>query len=254
MGKFARLMDVLDLYAGDVALLTAEDVAERLQISRPTAFRYVKELTAAGLLANYSGRYALGARIITLDCRIRETDPLLKAAQPVMQVLSAETACASILCRMYNDEVINVHQQPGYDVIGAIIGRGRPLPLFRGAPSKVMLAWMPTARLHRLYQRHADDPDKHAIAPDWPAFKQYFAEIRRRGYYLSIKEVDPLAAGISAPIIVADVGLVGVLSLVFATERLAMINVEGYAAIVQGHAQHIGATLADMAKELPAPA
>lgn len=249
MSKFARMMDVLDLFSGDVGLLTAEEVAARMHISRPTAFRYVKELSAAGFLASYSGRYSLGARIITLDGRIRESDPLLKAAQSVMQQLTAETACSSVLCRMYNDEVIHVHQQPGHDVTGAIVGRGRPLPLFRGAASKVMLAWMPAARLRRLHQRHAHDPDLLAIAPDWAGFQQYFAEIRRRGCYLSNQEVNPNAVGIAAPIIARDIGVVGALSLVFSTERLAIINVDGFAARVRAHAERIGAQLANLAGE-----
>ena len=56
MNKFARMTDVLDLFSESDTLLTAEMVAARLQVSRPTAFRYVRELSEAGFLANYSGR------------------------------------------------------------------------------------------------------------------------------------------------------------------------------------------------------
>jgi DNA-binding IclR family transcriptional regulator len=126
MNKFARMIDVLDLYSDTDTLLTAEDIAQRLEVSRPTAFRYVRELTVAGFLANYSGRYSLGARIITLDYRIRQSDPVLKAARAVMKALSAETGCSTVLCRMYNEEVINVHDEVGYGDPGvSFSGRGR---------------------------------------------------------------------------------------------------------------------------------
>lgn len=228
------MLDVLDLFSESATLLTAEDIATQLEISRPTAFRYVRELSAAGFLANYSGSYSLGARIVTLDYRIRASDPVLKAAKPVMRVLSAETACTSILCRMYNEEIINVHHEAGYDDGAlAFAGRGRPLPLFRGSASKIMLAYLPTPRLRKLYERHRDDPDVRTIGRDWTAFRAYFTAVRHQGHYISKEEIDVGTIGIAAPLVVPRVGLVGSMSLVFSMERLAMVNTDGLAAILK---------------------
>lgn len=246
MNKFTRMMDVLDLYSDKDTLLTAEDVASRLEVSRPTAFRYVKELSNAGFLASYAGRYSLGARIITLDYRIRESDPVLKVASGIMSRLSAETACGSILCRMYNDEVINVHQQAGYDAAGVTYSRGRPLPLFRGAASKVMLAHLPPNRIRKVCERHKNSPDLLKLGANWPEWRAYFAEVRRNGHYLSNQEVDVQTVGLAAPILVDAVGAVAVVSLVFSTDRLALINVDGYAQTVKSHAAEIGARLANI--------
>lgn len=234
MNKFARMIDVLDLYSDTDTLLTAEDIANRLQVSRPTAFRYVRELCVAGFLANYSGRYSLGARIITLDYRIRQSDPVLKAARPVMRVLSAETGCSSVLCRMYNEEVINVHDEAGYDDPGvSFSGRGRPLPLFRGSASKIMVATLPPARLKKMHERHRQDPDVLALASDWTAFKAYYAKIRQAGHYVSKQEVDANTVGIAAPVSVPGVGTVAAISLVFSANRLAMLNTDGLAAALK---------------------
>ena len=234
MTKFARMLDVLDLYSETVTLLTAEDIAARLEISRPTAFRYVRELSGAGFLANYSGRYSLGPRIITLDYRIRASDPVLSQARPTMRLLAAEMACTTILCRMYNEEVINVHHESGDDDDAlAFTGRGHPLPLFRGSASKIMLAFLPAARLRRMYERHPSHPDVRAIAPDWLAFRAYFAAIRQRGHYVSHQEVERGTAGIAAPIRVPRLGTVGVVSLVFSSERLRQLDADGLAAILK---------------------
>jgi DNA-binding IclR family transcriptional regulator len=230
MNKFARMIDVLDLYSETDTLLTAEDIASRLQVSRPTAFRYVRELSVAGFLANYSGRYSLGARIITLDYRIRQSDPVLKAARPVMKVLSAETGCSSVLCRMYNEEVINVHDEAGYDDPGVnFSGRGRPLPLFRGSASKIMVATLAPARLKKMYERHGQDQDVLAFAPNWLVFKAYYAKIRQTGHYLSNQEIDVNTVGLAAPVTVPGVGTVAAISLVFSAHRQALLNTEGLA-------------------------
>ena len=244
MTKFARMLDVLDLFSESATVLTAEDIAIRLDISRPTAFRYVRELSAAGFLANYSGSYSLGARIVTLDYRIRASDPVLKEAKPVMRVLSAETACTSILCGMYNEEIINVHHEAGYDDAAlAFAGRGRPLPLFRGSASKIMLAYLPTPRLKKLYERHHDDADVLAIGRDWTAFRAYFTAVRQQGHYISKEEIDAGTVGIAAPLIVPRVGLVGSMSLVFSMERLAMLNTDGLASILKARNGDIASRL-----------
>ncbi len=243
MTKFARMIDVLDLYSESNALLSAEDIAERLNVSRPTAFRYARELSAAGFLANYNGRYSLGARIIMLDYRIREADPVLRAARAPMQQLAAETSHGVILCRMYNDDVINVHHELGYDRRAVSFGRGRPLPLFRGAASKVMVGCQNARRLRRIHDRYGDDPDVLAFAPDWTAFRRYYAQIRQRGHYVSIEEVEPDTVGIAAPVLLPDTGVVAALSLVLSRQRLEHVNPEGLAQLVARRARAISGAL-----------
>lgn len=244
MTKFARMLDVLDLFSESETLLAAEDIATKLEISRPTAFRYVRELSAAGFLANYSGRYSLGARIVTLDYRIRASDPVLNEAKPVMRILSAETACTSILCRMYNEEIINVHHEAGYaDAAPVFAGRGRPLPLFRGSASKIMLAYLPAPKLKKLYERHRNNSDVLLVGRDWAAFRTYFAGVRQQGHYVSKEEVDAGTIGIAAPLVVPRVGVVGSMSLVFSTGRLSMINTEGLAALLKARNADIASRL-----------
>lgn len=240
MTKFARIIDVLDLYSEDVAFLTAEEVAALLQVSRPTAFRYMRELTAAGFLANYSGRYSLGARIITLDYRIRASDPVLNASRDVMRSLCDETRCSAVLCRMYNDEIIHVHAESAFeDGSFALIGRGRSLPLFRGAASKMMLASLPPARLKKLYERHRNDEDLRRLTPDWNSFKAYYEAIREAGHYVSDQEIEVGKVGIAAPVSVPQVGPVAVVSLVFAAERQAVLNTDGLARLLKDRMRQV---------------
>lgn len=244
MNKFARMMDVLDLFSGQVILLTAEDIAERLQVSRPTAFRYARELSAAGFLANYSGSYSLGARIITLDYRIRESDPVLRIARPVMRQLSTEMASTAVLCRMYNEDVINVHQEDVRPDGEVVYGRGRPLPLFRGAASRVMLAHLPQVKVKKIYERHAAQPDAQAIGPTWDGFGSALKKIRQKGFYVSIGEVSPKTVGIAAPITLPKAGVIAVLSLVLPAERLALVNLEGIGEDVKSKSRDISRQLA----------
>jgi len=244
MTKFSRIVDVLDLFSETDTLLSAEDIAEKLQVSRPTAFRYAKELNAAGFLANYSGRYSLGARIITLDYRIRQSDPVLKIAQKILRQISDETGCDAIFCRMYNDEIINVHHEASNNPVGVSFGRGRPLPLFKGSASKVMLAQLPTGKLKKLYDKYSVEPDVLEISSEWEEFRRHFAAIRKAGFYTSVHEIDTEVIGIAVPVYASGIGIIGAISLVMSAERLQMINPDGVVAVLKQRAEDIGNLLA----------
>lgn len=246
MTKFARMLDVLDLYSEQDTLLTAEEIAQRLDVSRTTAFRYARELSELGFLANYGGRYSLGARIITLDYRIRLADPVLQAAQGIMQQITAETTISTFLCRMYNEQVIHVHHEDGYEKALVSFGRGRPLPLFRGAASKMLMACVPPRRLRRIYERYAADPDVRRIASDWEGFNAFYRDIRKQGYYVSAEEVDPGLVGLAAPVFVPGAGTVAALCLVMTSQRLGLLNVDGVATMLKERAREVSEKLREL--------
>jgi len=200
MSQFQKILDVLDLFTGQRKTLVAEEVADLLGVSRPTAFRYLRQLSDSGMVVRISGRYALGARIIELDYRSRLFDPILLASRDVLTRLTAEVRCSAMVSVIYADQIVNIHQDSHVAAASNSFGRGRVLPLFRGAASKAILSHLPAPRLKRLFEAHAADPDALAIASQWPAFQRYFRDIRKDGYYFSEGEVDPDVAGISAPI------------------------------------------------------
>src|SRR6476469_7681013 len=86
MSSLVRLLSVLDLFTEEKPIWTLEETIARLNFSRSMAYRYVKELTDAGLLATVGkGRFVLGPKIIELDRQIRVCDPLLAVAQGTMR-------------------------------------------------------------------------------------------------------------------------------------------------------------------------
>ncbi len=97
MAQLIKVMQVLDLFTEARSTLSAEEIAAQLGIPRTTAFRYVGELTEAGLLKNLAGQYSLGLRIIQLDYMIRRSDPLLFAGRECMVTLARSASCSTLL-------------------------------------------------------------------------------------------------------------------------------------------------------------
>ena len=92
MSSLGSSLSILGLFGPDRPTLSAESITESLGFTRPTGYRYLRELVASGLLVRLApGTYALGPRIIELDWQIRQSDPLLRAGLSVIQDLSADT-------------------------------------------------------------------------------------------------------------------------------------------------------------------
>jgi len=233
MSQFAKVLQVLDLFSEARTTLAAEDIADLLGVSRPTAFRYVKQLCETGLLANIAGRYALGAKIIELDYRIRRTEPILLASRASMRELAQRTAMTVVLCNIYGDEIVHSHHEPGGELAPMSLDRGHLMPLFKGAAPAVILANLPLPRLRRLYERHKASPEALGIAGDWASFARHYHRIRRDGYYVSREEIDPGLIGIAAPIFNDGRHVVGATTLVYEKKREKLVNEEGYAELVR---------------------
>jgi DNA-binding IclR family transcriptional regulator len=247
MSSLARLLAVLDLFDEGAAVWTAEAIAERLDISLPTAYRYVRELSEAGLLRrDAGGTYVLGPRVIELDHRIRIGDPLILAGAPVMRELAADTGCDAVLATLYGERVVTIHQETGGERISASFGRGRRMPLFRGMLSKLVLAALPRARLRKLWAGAGEAARAEPFARDFEAMLVELRAIRRAGYCVTHGELDAGLVGIGVSLTSAEHRIIAALGLIVGKARFAAFDEKRVAGL-------IGAAAGRVLAKLPAP-
>lgn len=239
------MLSVLDLFSRAHTTMTAEQIAEAMGLTRTTCYRYTRELSHAGLLVSDGGLFMLGPRIIELDRRIIESDPLLNAGRPVITALADSLGAKGLLTTSYDDRVINIFEHMGSLVHTPLsFGRGTTMPLFRSSTSKVILASMSRSRLMRLWRSHQDEPDCQAIGKDWISFWKNLQIIKRQGYWTSAEELDAGMAGISAPILFGTGEVAGSMSLVFTAEDFKIYDMELLAARLRGAASKVSHAVA----------
>lgn len=242
--SLARMLAVLDLFDEQRLSLTPEVIADALQVSQPTAYRYVKLLTDAGLLQRQgTANLTLGPRIVVLDHLIRRSDPVLRHAVPFMKELVATTGLDCVATGVYGDQMVDIHREYSGQPATLSYGRGRLRPLFLGAAPKVVLACLPPAQLHRLLDARAEEVAAAGLPTDWPAFRRYFARVRKAGFYVSKGELEPTLGAVAAPLVPADGRALGALSLVSTVERLALADIDKLAQLVRRAAGEIGARI-----------
>ena len=247
------MLSVLDLFSRAHTTMTAEQIAESLALTRTTCYRYTRELTHAGLLVSDGGSFMLGPRIIELDHRIIESDPLLNAGRSEITALAESLGATGLLTTSYDDRIINVFEHEGsLAKLPLSFGRGTTMPTFRSSSSKVILAWMSRSRLKRLWRLHQEDADCRAIGEDWLSFWKNLQAIKRQGYWTSLGEIDQGLAGVSAPILFGTGEVAGCMSVVFSMEDFRMYETELLGARLRGAAAKVSRALAalrDLSKQ-----
>lgn len=224
MNSLRRMLDVLSLIGPGRPTLDIDTLCTELGYAPASAYRYVRELNEVGLLVRLPGGYALGPRIIELDLLMRENDPLLRSSRSLLEAMTQETGLHALLSELYEDTVINIHQEDGLDGHPLNFGRGRPMHLFRSATSRVILANLSPRQLRRVYDKHADNPDLLRLGADWKLFSKAMLQIRKQGYCLSRGELDPDKTGLAAPIFDDKKRVLGSITLVGSHGRFAAFN------------------------------
>ena len=210
-----RMIGLLDLFDGGDYCWTVEQIHERFGYTRSTLYRYLKVLSDAELLTSLPETgYVLGPRIVELDYEIRRHDPLIVVSAPVMTELVSEIPGIALLCRRYRDKVLCVHQVANPTVaIQSTYERGKPLPLFSGAASRIILAHMPSQQLQRLYERHAKEFAIAKLGTTLSEVRGALKGMRQRGWHSTAGQVTPGITGVAAPIFDGAKTILGSISL-----------------------------------------
>lgn len=247
MNTAAKLLSILRLYSLEKSEWTVEEAAGELGVSVSTAYRYFRSLCKAGLLDPFNGNaYILGPAIIEHDRHKRLSDPLIKAGQPVIRRLVARSGCpgVALLCRIYRNCVMCVDQQGEFGSNGAIsYERGLPMPMFRGASSKIILANLPSRSVRWFFENYSREMNEAGLGHDWEAVKANLRQIRKAGVLVARGEVDRHRVGVAAPIIDPEGRVLGSVSMVIMEEQATPQTVANVSALVEAAGREIHAAL-----------
>ena len=249
----SKMLSILDLFDKAQPVWSADAVCARLGCSTSSGYRYIRELCAAGLLTRVSGgSYVLGARIVQLELLMREIDPISRVGQPLIQELVRQTGCDVLLADMYGDHIVNVLHERGVEHLPLSYERGRPHPLFRGAMSKAIVAFLPRPRAQRLYKANAALAAQSGMGADWLEFWHALQKIKKQGYAESYGELDPGVIGIGAPVF-NGTEVMGSVSIGCSHARLALLRKDMLIELLLGTAREIGRHVEGISGQLREP-
>ena len=210
-----KALTVLNAVAGAERPLTVAEVAVNAGIARPTAYRFVQTLVAAGYLAQdpLDGRLSISFAVLPLASSLLDRNRLRVEALPHLHDLAMKTGERTNLGILHRDCVLYIAgvEKPALPTIYSRFGKSAPAHCC--SLGKAILAFLPEAEVRELLSRKPLTAYTPMTITSRAAFMKDLAETRQRGYAIDRAEHVKASCCVAAPIFNASnqaIGAIGV--------------------------------------------
>ncbi|GIP50508.1 HTH-type transcriptional regulator KipR [compost metagenome] len=195
-----RSMDLLQLFL-TYPKLNISEMAKLSGIPKTSVLRMIGSLEEMGFLKkDTEGSYSLGLLFLQYGNLVAERLDIRHVALPVMQQLRDEIQEAIHLVLRDGDECIYIEKLDTDHPVRLFTKIGRKAPLYAGASSRIILAFMPEAER----EEYLDATELQLIATgtitDKTKLRKILERSRQDGYCFSRSELENYTAELSAPI------------------------------------------------------
>ncbi|WP_408596994.1 IclR family transcriptional regulator [Limnohabitans sp.] len=192
-----RILRVLNAFTPERPEISPEWLMTELGASRASIYRDLQQLSRVGLIERVSERgYSLGPKIVELDRQIRQSDPLLRSAAEIPEQLARTTGGRVLICRLHDDKVLCIQDTSGQHAPSAVsYERGKAMPLYKGATSKIILAHLPTKKVDELFVKEQAAIRSAGLAQTSEELHRLLKQWRNEGSVTTEAELDPQTIG-----------------------------------------------------------
>jgi IclR family pca regulon transcriptional regulator len=210
VASLAHGLSVIEAFDGRRPRLTLTEVAARTDMSRASARRYLLTLAKLGY-ADYDGKYfSLDLRVLRLGYGLLSAAPLPRKAQPVLDIVSAETGESASVAVLDETAVVFMGRSQSRKVFSPVVGVGTRLPAFCLSTGRILLASKSDAEVRMILGHTHLQAYTHKTVTDIEQILDIVRLARSQGYAISDEEYEtglrsiavpvPVNMGVSAPV------------------------------------------------------
>jgi DNA-binding IclR family transcriptional regulator len=195
-----KALDTLECLASTDQPLSAQEVAQRCDLSRPTAYRLLTTLLARDYVttAQDSGHYHIGAQVLSKSFLDRLDLPeLARANLRQLGQVSRETVHLAVLD---GTDMLYVGKVDGSQSVRMHCTIGTRNPLHCTAMGKAVLAFLPHEKRTALLDQITLTPRTPNTITDRTALEEHLELVRARGYAIDDMEIEEGIRCVGAPI------------------------------------------------------
>jgi IclR family pca regulon transcriptional regulator len=200
MATLAKGLAVLSAFDRTRPTMTLSEAAQITGLSRATARRILRTLTALGYVEQDGRQFSLSSGILRLGFAYLATQNWIEQATPLMRQLSEnfqESCSAAIL---EGTEIIYVARIPAGRIMSTTLSVGTRLPAFHTSLGRIQLGFLEDAELwRRLMSLHIDAYTPSTIT-DIQALFDRVREDRAQGFSIVDEELERGLRSIAVPI------------------------------------------------------
>jgi IclR family transcriptional regulator, KDG regulon repressor len=239
-----KSMDVLEALRQRQGGMSLAELAQRLEMPKPTAHRILATFESRGYLDRTAGGdYRLGRKLLDLKAEETTAQQLIEAARPAMARLldhCRETLNLGIL-DAGDVVIIETMESPQSVRMSSKIGNRRFA--HSTALGKVLLSVLDQRDFRRIIRTKGLPQFTEATITSEELLQKELERIRQQGFALDNRENELDGRCLAAPIYGASGKLVAALSISGPLPRMTVSRAKGYASELMGTCARIGAAL-----------
>jgi DNA-binding IclR family transcriptional regulator len=214
-----RAVRLLKLFTNERPEMSLAELSRASGLNKTTAHRLLRALQSESLIDRNpaTSGYSLGAGLMALGVQALASSDLRKRVRPVLRSLARETGETATLEVPFEDSMLILDEVAGSHVLGASGNIGTRWPIHATSTGKVWLAY-DDVDIDRLDE--SSQPIANNTVTERDAIQPQFVEIRRKGYAITVDELEIGFTAIATIIrgVLGDVQ--GALSIGGPTQRL----------------------------------
>ncbi|GLT13779.1 IclR family transcriptional regulator [Vibrio algivorus] len=200
---------LLSLIASSRGPISAKELSLQSRIPLSSIYRHLTSLSKWSLVQERGiGLYVPGAMAVQLSQGFQQGNTLISWARPLMNELANNTGESVALMMPVAGQVLCIDMIDSSQPLRCCYQKGASQPMYKGASSKVLLAYLSEDARRRVIKERNADVLEHELKM-----------IREQNYATSDSEIDEGVWGVSAPIITGNKKLHGSISLMAPSVR-----------------------------------
>ncbi|WP_084139001.1 IclR family transcriptional regulator [Halalkalibacter okhensis] len=216
LSSVKNALRILRRFSMEESELKITDLAKDLDLGKSTVSRLMSTLASEGFVEKNpeNQRYRLGLSILSLASVCTSNFEIHKEAMPVLHQLVDKTGETAHLAILDGLDVIYLHKVESKHHVRAFTHIGKRNPAYATSSGKVLLAYNEDHYVDRTIAKGFEHFTNNTITtPD--QLTKALAEVRRKGYALSIEEIFEGVVSIASPVrdytgqVIASVNIVG---------------------------------------------
>lgn len=218
-----RALRLLKLFTSEHPEMSLAEISRASGLNKTTTHRLLRALQSEALVDRNpaTGAYSLGAGLMALGVQALASSDLRRRVRPVLRSLARETGETATLEVPFEDSMLILDEVAGSHVLGSAGNIGTRWPMHATSTGKAWLAFDDVG-IDRLPD--SLKPMTPCTLTDRESLRPQLTEIRRRGYAISVDEVEEGFTAIATIIRGALGDVQGALSIGGPTQRLTSVR------------------------------
>jgi IclR family transcriptional regulator, pca regulon regulatory protein len=213
-------LEVITAFDDTTPRMTQSDLAQRLDLSRAAARRYLLTLASLGYVASDGKHFWLTPKVMQLGRSYAASSRLPRTILPELQTLTERCGESTNFAILEDTEAVYVCCVNANRLLSTGIEPGTRLPGYTSTAGRVLASFMGDDALEQWIERSAPHGYTNFTVTDHTKIKREIGKMRKLGYGVTESQFELGLRGISVPLFDSTNALIGAISVSMAVSSM----------------------------------